>query len=67
MGEVSIMVGTLCWQVSIMVSLQHQEPEKQDSNPGLTTFQLWGFDPLLGCKGQMSKHRSMQTMVPVGT
>lgn len=47
-----------------MASLQHQEPEKHDSNPDLTTFQLWGVSThLLGCEGQTSKHRSVQRMV----
>lgn len=56
------MVGSKYYGIS-----QHQGPEKQDSNPGLTTFQLWGFTHLLGHEGQTSKHRSVQTMVPVGT
>lgn len=60
------MVGKLWWEVSIMASPSTKNQRNRIQILASPLSICGGLTHLLGHEGQMSKHRSVQTMVPVG-
>lgn len=59
-------LGKLWWEVGIMVSPRIKNPKNRIQNLASLLSRCGGLTHLVGHEGQMSKHRSVQTMVPLG-
>ena len=63
---VNIIVGKLWWEVGIMVSPSIKNPKNRIQILSSALSSCGGLIHLFGLEFQMSKHRSVETMVPVG-